>query len=162
MPYIELFGNRFVKRDDLLEIAPSSLNPPGHRVIALMNPSRIERWAQVENGAPAVDCLIGILDLERLAIAKALNMRARTSQEYAIYSLHVPPGSVSAMNPQMQRNGNSGFGPTTPESRQGQEGFFLGLEAAAQFRRINGSIAPDAWVSPSRIAPCIVARPNDH
>lgn len=142
---IELFGNRFVKRDGLLAIALSNLNAQSHLAIALMNLTRMERgerWAQAENVTPLVGRLIEALDLERLAIAKALSVQVKTVQEHFVLSYHVPLGSVSEMNQQMQRNGNGSFGPTTAESRYVLEDVPFGLEATAQLGRMAGIPAP--------------------
>ncbi len=141
----ELFGDRFVQRDGLLAIAVSNLNPQNHLAIALLNLTRMERaetWGQGENVTPAVGRLIEALDLERLAIAKALGVQVRTVQDHFSLSFHVPPGSVSDMNQQMHRNGNGGFGPTTADSRYVLEDVPFGLVATAQLGRLAGVPAP--------------------
>ena len=141
----ELFGDRFVKRDGLLAIAVSNLNPQNHLGIALMNLTRMERgetWGQAQNVTPAVGRLIEALDLERLAIAKALGVQVRTVQEHFSLSFHVAPGSVSAMNQEMHRNGNGGFGPGTADSRYVLEDVPFGLVATAQLGRLAGVPAP--------------------
>ena len=88
----DLFGDHFVKRDGLLAIALSNLNPQNHLAIALLNLTRMERgetWGQGENVTPAVGRLIEALDRERLAIAEAFGLRVKTVQEHFSLSFHV-------------------------------------------------------------------------
>lgn len=141
----QLFGDRFVKRDGLLAIALSNLNPQNHLAISLMNLTRMERgesWNQGENVTPAVGRLIEALDLERLAIATAFGVSVRTVQEHFSLSFHVPVASVSDMNQEMHRNGNGGTGPKTAQSRYVLEDVPFGLLATAQLGRIAGVPAP--------------------
>ena len=140
-----LFGDRFVKRDGLLAIAVSNLNPQNHLAIALMNLTRMERgevWSQAQNVTPAVGRLIEALDLERLAIAEALGVQVRTVKEHFALSFHVPPASVSEMNQEMFRNGNGGFGPKTAVSRYVLEDVPFGLVPTAQLGRLAGVPVP--------------------
>ena len=116
----ELFGDHFVKRDGLLAIALSNLNPQNHLAIALLNLTRMERaetWGQGENVTPAVGRFIEALDRERLAIAETFGLRVKTVFEHFSLSFHVPLASVSEMNQEMHRQGRGGFGPKTAESR---------------------------------------------
>lgn len=56
-----LFGDRFVKRDGLLAIALSNLNPQNHLGIALFNLTRMEKaeqWSQGGNVTPTVGRLL--------------------------------------------------------------------------------------------------------
>jgi len=125
-----LFGDHFVKRDGLLAIALSNLNPQNHLAIALLNLTRMERaetWGQGENVTPAVGRLIEALDRERLAIAEAFGLQVKTVHEHFSLSFHVPLASVSEMNQEMHRLGRGGFGPKTAESRYVLEDVPFGL-----------------------------------
>ncbi|MEK1887251.1 MAG: NAD/NADP octopine/nopaline dehydrogenase family protein [Phyllobacterium sp.] len=125
-----LFGDRFVKRDGLLAIALSNLNPQNHLGIALLNLTRMEKaeqWSQGGNVTPAVGRFIEALDAERLAIAAHFRIAVRTVEEHFSLSFHVPLGSVSQMNQEMDRQGRGGFGPTTIESRYILEDVPFGL-----------------------------------
>lgn len=140
-----LFGDRFVKRDGLLAIALSNLNPQNHLAIGLLNLTRMERgetWGQAENVTPTVGRLIEALDLERLAIAAAAGVQVRTVKEHFSLSFHVAPAGVSEMNQEMHRNGKGGFGPKTAESRYILEDVPFGLVATARLGRMLGVPAP--------------------
>ena len=152
-----LFGPRFKYRDGgLLAISLSNLNPQNHLAIVLGNMSRmdppppppplndmpvadviVEPWYQGKCITPKVGRLMEALDLERINIAKELNIDVRTIYEHFSWSFHVPletplgkdeksgqdgetmrPLSVSEMNQQMHYyKKNDVLGPTDPESR---------------------------------------------
>jgi opine dehydrogenase len=137
----ELFGDHFVKRDGLLAIALSNLNPQNHLAIALLNLTRMERaetWGQGENVTPAVGRFIEALDRERLAIAKAFDLSVRTVNEHFSLSFHVPMASVSEMNQEMHRQGRGGFGPKTADSRYVLEDVPFGLLPTVVLGRLAG------------------------
>ncbi|MER9754046.1 NAD/NADP octopine/nopaline dehydrogenase family protein [Mesorhizobium sp. M0166] len=139
-----LFGDRFVKRDGLLAIALSNLNPQNHLGIALLNLTRMEKaeqWSQGGNVTPAVGRLIEALDAERLAIAAHFGIAVRTVQEHFSLSFHVPMSTVSDMNQEMDRQGRGGFGPTTIESRYILEDVPFGLLPTAVLGKISGNPA---------------------
>ncbi|MEP7456217.1 NAD/NADP octopine/nopaline dehydrogenase family protein [Phyllobacterium sp. SB3] len=139
-----LFGDRFVRRDGLMAIALSNLNPQNHLGIALLNLTRMEkgeRWGQGENVTPAVGRLIEALDEERLAIAASFGLSVRTVREHFSLSFHVPMGSVCDMNREMHRQGRGGFGPTTIESRYILEDAPFGLWPTALLGRLAGHLA---------------------
>lgn len=134
-----LFGDHFVKRDGLLAIALSNLNPQNHLAIALLNLTRMERgetWGQGENVTPAVGRLIEALDRERLAIADAFGLAVKTVHEHFSLSFHVPLGGVSEMNQEMHARGRGGFGPKTAESRYVLEDVPFGLVPTAVLGRL--------------------------
>ena len=125
-----LFGDRFVKRDGLLAIALSNLNPQNHLAIALFNLTRMEhgeRWGQAENVTPAVGRVMEALDAERLAIAEAFDVQVRTIKEHYAFSYQLPVASIAEMNAELHRRGNGGFGPTTLTSRYVLEDAPFGL-----------------------------------
>ena len=125
-----LFGDRFVKRDGLLAIALSNLNPQNHLAIALFNLTRMERgesWGQAENVTPAVGRVMEALDAERLAIAQAFGVSVRTIKEHYAFSYHLPVAGIAEMNADLHGQGRGGFGPTTLESRYVLEDAPFGL-----------------------------------
>jgi opine dehydrogenase len=139
-----LFGDRFVKRDGLLAIALSNLNPQNHLGIALLNLTRMEKaeqWSQGGNVTPAVGRVIEALDAERLAIAAHFGIAVRTVEEHFSLSFHVPKGTVSEMNQEMDRQGRGGFGPTTIESRYILEDVPFGLLPTVLLGKISGNPA---------------------
>lgn len=136
-----LFGDRFQPRDGLLAISLSNLNPQNHLGIALCNITRMERgedWSQGRNVTPKVGRLLEQLDLERLAIAKALKLDVKTIFEHFHQSFHVPAASVSEMNQQMHARGYGGLGPTTADSRYVTEDVPYGLQLTAVLGRLVG------------------------
>ena len=136
-----LFGDRFVRRDGLMAIALSNLNPQNHLGIALLNLTRMERgetWGQGENVTPAVGRVIEALDLERLAIANAFGVSVRTVQQHFSLSFHVPEGSVHEMNQQMHAQGSGGVGPKTANSRYVLEDVPFGLLPTVLLGRLAG------------------------
>ena len=137
----ELFGDRFVKREGLLAIALSNLNPQNHLGIALLNLTRMEKgetWGQGENITPTVGRVIEALDEERLAIAKSFGLSVRTVREHFSLSFHVPMGSVSEMNQQMHAAGRGGMGPSTVDSRYIFEDVPFGLVPTSLLGRLSG------------------------
>jgi opine dehydrogenase len=136
-----LFGDRFVRRDGLLAIALSNLNPQNHLGIALLNLTRMERgevWSQSENITPTVGRVIEALDEERLAIARAFGVSVRTVKEHFSLSFHVPMGSVSEMNQEMVRQGRDAPGPATANSRYVLEDVPFGLIPTILLGRLAG------------------------
>jgi len=136
-----LFGQRFVERESLLAIALSNLNPQNHMGIALCNLTRMERgeqWSQGQNVTPTVGRLLEALDLERLAIAKALNLSVRTIFEHFHLSFHVPLASVSDMNQAMHEQGRGGSGPSMAQSRYVLEDVPYGLLMTAKLGQLAG------------------------
>ncbi|MER8885983.1 NAD/NADP octopine/nopaline dehydrogenase family protein [Mesorhizobium sp. M0408] len=139
-----LFGDRFVKRDGLLAIALSNLNPQNHLGIALLNLTRMEKaeqWSQGGNVTPAVGRFVEALDAERLAIAAHFGIAVRTVEEHFSLSFHVPIGTVSEMNQEMDRQGRGGFGPSTIESRYVLEDVPFGLLPTVLLGKISGNPA---------------------
>lgn len=140
----DIFGDRFVRRDGLMAIALSNLNPQNHLGIALMNLTRMEKgesWGQGENVTPAVGRFIEALDAERLAIAGKFGLAVKTVREHFSLSFHVPLASVSEMNQEMHRQGRGGQGPSTIESRYIFEDVPFGLTATSALGRMVGAPA---------------------
>lgn len=140
-----LFGERFVRREGLLAIALSNLNPQNHLAIAMLNLTRMERgesWSQSENVTPAVGRLIEALDAERLAIASACGVSVKTVHEHFSQSFHVPPASVFEMNRQMAREGRSAPGPRAADSRYVLEDVPFGLVPTVALAQLCGVPVP--------------------
>ncbi len=126
-----LFGDRFMPRDGLLAITLSNLNPQNHLGIALCNITRMEHgedWSQGLNVTPKVGRLLEKLDLERLEIARALDLKVKTIFEHFHQSFHVPIGTISEMNQQMHTHGYGGLGPASADSRYVTEDVPYGLQ----------------------------------
>ena len=139
-----LFGDRFQPRDGLLAISLSNLNPQNHLGIALGNITRMEQgeiWSQGQNVTPKIGRLLEQLDLERLAIAKTLELDVKTIFEHFHLSFHVPLASISEMNQAMHAQGNGGTGPATAESRYITEDVPYGLQLTAVLGRLTGQTA---------------------
>ncbi|GHC73057.1 NAD/NADP-dependent octopine/nopaline dehydrogenase family protein [Limoniibacter endophyticus] len=140
----QLFGDRFVKRDGMMAIALSNLNPQNHLGIALLNLTRMEKgeeWSQPGHVTPAVGRLIEALDQERIAIAESFGLKVRTVFEHFSLSFHVPMGSVSEMNQAMYERDGGGNGPATIESRYILEDVPFGLLPTALLGRLVGKPA---------------------
>lgn len=126
----DLFGDRFVERDDALAISLSNLNPQNHLGIALCNFTRMEHgetWGQNENNTDSVGRLLEALDAERLAIAEAAGYKVRTIREHYNLSFHVEPGPVGEMARQLAARGNGGNGPASADTRYVLEDAPFGL-----------------------------------
>ena len=137
----QLFGDCFQQRDGLLAISLSNLNPQNHLGIALGNITRMEHgevWSQGQNVTPKIGRLLEQLDLERLAIAKALDLKVRTIFEHFHLSFHVPVASISEMNQAMHAQGNGGIGPASADSRYVTEDVPYGLQLTAVLGRLVG------------------------
>ncbi|GAU86833.1 D-octopine dehydrogenase [Bosea sp. BIWAKO-01] len=136
-----LFGDRFAKRDGLLAIALSNLNPQNHLGIALFNLTRMERgevWGQAENVTPAVGRVMEALDAERLAIAHEFGLSVRTIREHYAFSYQLPVAGVAEMNAELHKRGNGGFGPATSDSRYVLEDAPFGLWPTVLLGRLAG------------------------
>ncbi len=127
---VSLFGNRFEKRDGLLAIALSNLNPQNHLGIALLNLTRMEQgeeWSQSGNMTATVGRLIEALDRERLGIAREFDLSVRTVHEHLSFSYEIQMDDISAMSAEMYRRGLGGSGPKTIDSRYVLEDVPYGL-----------------------------------
>lgn len=125
-----LFGDRFVRRDGLLAISLSNLNPQNHLAISLFNLTRMERgerWGQAENVTASVGRVMEQLDAERLAIAAEFGVSVRSIKEHYSFSYQLPIASIAEMNAELHQRGGGGFGPTTTESRYVLEDAPFGL-----------------------------------
>lgn len=141
----DLFGDRFVLRDDLVAIALSNLNPQNHLAMALCNLTRIERaedWGNYWGITPAVGRLMEALDIERLAVAAAYGVAVRTIGEHFVLSFGVAPGPVAAMAAELDARGGAPLGPKSLDSRYLTEDVPFGLVATEALARAAGVASP--------------------
>jgi opine dehydrogenase len=126
-----LFGDRFKRRDDLLAVSLSNLNPPVHMANSLCNLTRMERgeaWANYGCMTDAVGRLIEALDRERLALAASFGLTVRSIQDHMHLSFDLPRGTVGEMaREQDKRRGGMPPGPTTLDHRYVTEDVPFGL-----------------------------------
>jgi opine dehydrogenase len=189
---------QFQKRiGGLLAITLSNLNPQNHLGIVLGNMSRMDiapvppppvyttksaiheeddnttplspPWYQCANVTPNIGRLMEALDIERLAIAQALDINVRTIHEHYSWSFGIPMKtpidnggedeststiseetttttmrdlSISEMNQQMHYYlGNDVLGPATPNTRYVIEDVPYGLVTTVLLGRLVGKIA---------------------
>ena len=126
----DLFGERFVLKDDMLTVALSNLNPQSHLAIALCNLTRFEigeAWGQRANVTPNVGRLIEALDRERLAIATAFGKAVSTVFDHYQHSFGVSGATVAEMSSLLVARGSEIQGPKTISSRYVLEDVPFGL-----------------------------------
>ncbi|WP_421952952.1 NAD/NADP octopine/nopaline dehydrogenase family protein [Pelagibacterium sp.] len=128
---IDLFGERFHRLPNALAVALSNLNPPIHLANSLANLTRMEKgedWDNYANITPAVGRLIEALDVERLALARHLNLDVRNVHEHYLRTF---PGleraSVSEMASQVAAASPGTPGPKSIDSRYLTEDIPFGL-----------------------------------
>lgn len=141
----ELFGDRFLIKDDILTIALSNLNPQSHMGIALCNLTRIERgeaWGQNTNVTAAVARLLEGLDRERLEIAAAFGKTVRTIFEHAKLTHGISGGSVAEVYANLAQQGKDPAGPKTIATRYVLEDVPFGLVPTIRLAWIAGVSAP--------------------
>ncbi|MBE9607156.1 NAD/NADP octopine/nopaline dehydrogenase family protein [Acetobacteraceae bacterium H6797] len=127
---VALFGERFQRRDDLLAIMLSNLNPPAHMANLLLNLTRAEKgedWPNYGSITPAVGRLIEALDVERLGLAEAFGLTVRSVTEHFVLSHHVEAGSVAAMSAAVHAKRPELLGPKTLDTRFVTEDVPFGL-----------------------------------
>lgn len=140
----ELFGDRFVQRDDALAISLSNLNPQNHLGIALCNFTRMEHgetWVQSRNTTDSVGRLLEALDAERIAIAAEAGYEVRTIREHYSLTFHIPSGPVGEMTHQLASKGIGSNGPTTIDTRYVLEDAPFGLYPTILLGRMTGKQA---------------------
>ncbi|WKC22564.1 NAD/NADP octopine/nopaline dehydrogenase family protein (plasmid) [Rhizobium sp. SSA_523] len=140
----EVFGDRFLLKDDLLTIALSNLNPQNHMGIALCNLTRIERgetWGQNSNMTPAVARLLERLDQERIAIASAFGKTVRTIFDHSALSHGVSGDSVTEIYANLAASGKDPQGPKNINTRYVLEDVPFGLVPMLHLARLSGASA---------------------
>jgi opine dehydrogenase len=133
-------GINFQRRDGLLAISLSNLNPQNHLGMALGNISRMDKgeaWYQFLMTTPSIGRFLQDLDQERLNIASALGLDVKTIQEHFSLSFHVPISeSISDMCQEIYKSGNDVYGPNTASSRYITEDVPFGLVLTATLGRM--------------------------
>lgn len=140
----ELFGDRFVPRPDVIAIALSNLNPQNHMAATLLNFTRVERgeaWVNWELHTPGVASLIGTIDAERLAIARALGYEVRTVEQHWRLSFAATGGTLAEMAASIAARDRTA-GPTTTDTRYVLEDAPFGLVPTALLGRLAGTPTP--------------------
>ncbi|MBO1079214.1 NAD/NADP octopine/nopaline dehydrogenase family protein [Roseomonas haemaphysalidis] len=140
-----LFGDRFQRREDLLAIMLSNLNPPAHMANMLLNLTRAEQgedWPNYGSITPAVGRVIEALDAERLALAAAFGLSVRTVTEHFVLSHNIAPGSVAEMAAAVHAKRPELLGPKTLDSRFVTEDVPFGLVPLELLGRISGVPVP--------------------
>jgi opine dehydrogenase len=140
-----LFGDRFQRREDLLAIALSNLNPPAHMANMLLNLTRAEKgeeWPNYGSITPAVGALMEALDEERLALARHFGLSVRTVFEHFVLSHGVAPGSVAEMSRAVYAKRPELMGPKTLNTRFVTEDVPFGLLPLELLGRMAGLAVP--------------------
>lgn len=125
-----LFGERFSLVDDMISVDLGNLNPAVHYGIAMFNLTRMElseEWAQQVHITPAVARFLEDLDRERLTVATAFGVSARSiHQAYAIPG-KVEIGRLADMMRQIVATRKGVNGPTSLNTRYVTEDVPYGL-----------------------------------
>jgi opine dehydrogenase len=140
-----LFGDRFVRRPDLLAIALSNVNPQNHLGIALCNFTRIERgevWRQNSNITRSVGRLMEALDAERLAVAAAFALEVRTLRQHFHLSFNTPEGPLGEMARALAARGDDTIAPASLDTRYVLEDAPFGLLPTILLGRLAGQATP--------------------
>jgi opine dehydrogenase len=140
----DLFGDRFVPRDDLIAVSLSNVNPQNHLGMALCNFTRIEKgesWANWSGLTPAVGKLIEALDLERLAVAAAFGAIVRSVRDHFHLSFGVPHGPLGDAGAILAAR-DASTGPASLDTRYITEDVPFGLVPSTVLARIAGVPMP--------------------
>jgi opine dehydrogenase len=141
----QLFGDKFIVKDDILTIALSNLNPQNHMGIALCNLTRMERgetWGQRSNVTPAVGRLLEALDQERRSIAAAFGKSVRTVLEHYALSFGVSGDSVAGISQTLAEQGKDPFGPRDISTRYILEDVPFGLVPTVHLAQMCSVVTP--------------------
>ncbi|MDX8327245.1 NAD/NADP octopine/nopaline dehydrogenase family protein (plasmid) [Agrobacterium rosae] len=142
---VELFGDRFVVKDDILTIVLSNINPESHLATALCNLTRIERgepWGQRTNVTPTVGRLVEALDRERLMIAEAFGKPVPSILDHFSKSFGLAAGSVAEISAILVERGNDPMGPKDIDTRYVLEDVPFGLIPALKLAEMANVDAP--------------------
>lgn len=142
---VELFGDRFVVKDDILTIVLSNINPASHLATALCNLTRIERgeaWGQRANVTPTVGRLVEALDRERLIIAEAFGKKVPSIMDHYSKSFGITAASVAEISEILVERGKDPMGPKNIDTRYVLEDVPFGLIPALRLAEIAQVEAP--------------------
>ena len=140
----DLFGDRFVPRDDLIAVSLSNVNPQNHLGMVLCNFTRIEngeKWANWSGLTPAVGRLIEALDEERLAVAAAFGVSVRSVRDHFHLSSGVPHGALGDAGAILAAR-DAATGPASLDTRYVTEDVPFGLVPSTVLGRIAGVPMP--------------------
>lgn len=140
-----LFGERFVRRADLLTIALSNVNPQSHLALALCNFTRMEKgeaWGQSEHMTEAVGRLLEALDAERLAIAKAFGREVRSMRQHYSLTYGLPDAPLGDTARVLAGRGDPTLGPATIQTRYTLEDVPFGLVPLVWLGQLAGVPTP--------------------
>ncbi|MGN7870836.1 Opine dehydrogenase [Paracoccus haematequi] len=125
-----LFGDRFSLVEDMIGVDLGNLNPSVHYGIAMFNLTRMElgeEWAQQPYITPAVARFLEDLDRERLRVAEAFGVQARSiHQAYAVPG-KIEIGPLAEMLRQIVATRKGVNGPTSLDTRYVTEDVPYGL-----------------------------------
>lgn len=125
-----MFGERFALVEDMIGVDLGNLNPAVHYGISMFNLTRMELgedWAQQAHITPAVARFLEDLDQERLKVAKAFGVSARSiHQAYAIPG-EVEIGPLADMMRQIVATRKGVNGPKSLDTRYVTEDVPYGL-----------------------------------
>ncbi|MCW8060794.1 NAD/NADP octopine/nopaline dehydrogenase family protein [Agrobacterium tumefaciens] len=141
----QLFGDRFVVKEDILTIVLSNINPESHLATALCNLTRIERgeiWGQRANMTPTVGRLVEALDRERLAIAAAFGKPVPSILDHFSKSFGITAGTVAEISTILVERGNDPMGPKDIDTRYVLEDVPFGLIPALKLAEMANVEAP--------------------
>jgi len=142
---VELFGDRFIVKDDIITIVLSNINPESHLATALCNLTRIERgesWGQRANVTPTVGRLVEALDRERLMIAEAFGKPVPSILDHFSKSFGITAGNVAEISTILVERGNDPMGPKDIDTRYVLEDVPFGLIPALKLAEMANVEAP--------------------
>ncbi|MDB6177699.1 NAD/NADP octopine/nopaline dehydrogenase family protein [Paracoccus sp. Z330] len=141
----ELFGDRFALVSDMIGVDLGNLNPAVHYGIAMFNLTRMELaedWPQQAHITPAVARFLEDLDRERLALANAFGVQARSiHQAYAVPGkIEIAPLAEMMRNIVATRKGVNG--PKSLDTRYVTEDVPYGLLTTIRLAEMTGVEVP--------------------
>jgi opine dehydrogenase len=141
----ELFGDVFVPQPNVLASALTNINPVAHAPLAIFNWTRIERaepWPQYHYMTPRVAAVIEKLDAERLELARAFRLSARTIEEHFAKSFGTTSAKLADIAAELHAKRGGPPGPTAIDSRFLFEDVPFGLAFCLELGRIASTAMP--------------------
>ena len=137
----ELFGDGFTPHAHTLASALTNTNPAAHVPLALFNWTRIERaeaWPQYHYMTPRVAAVIEQLDAERLALAQAFGVQARSMEQHFAQSFGTQSVTLADIASELHAKRGGPLGPTDLSTRYLSEDVPFGLVFCAALGRMAG------------------------